>query len=146
MSLALWDPFRSTGSFDRAINDVFGQNATRFIDTARRWQPAADLVSDEDGYTVRFDVPGVSKDAIDINVDDRVLTLSGERTDTIENDDKKNVYRRETFYGKFSRAFRLPEDADVENVKATYVDGVLEVRVPKSAQAQPRRIEIGAAQ
>jgi HSP20 family protein len=115
------------------------------MDTTRRWQPAADLVSDEGGYTIRFDVPGVSKDAIDINVDDRVLTVSGERTDTTENDEKKNVYRRETFYGRFSRAFRLPEDADVENVKASYVDGVLEVRVPKSAQAQPRRIEIGTA-
>ena len=145
MSLALWDPFRASGSFDRALSDVFGQDAARFMDTTRRWQPAADLVSDEGGYTIRFDVPGVSKDAIDINVDDRVLTVSGERTDTMENDEKKNVYRRETFYGRFSRAFRLPEDADVENVKASYVDGVLEVRVPKSAQAQPRRIEIGTA-
>ena len=145
MSLALWDPFRASGSLDRALSDVFGQDAARFMDTTRRWQPAADLVSDEGGYTIRFDVPGVSKDAIDINVDDRVLTVSGERTDTTENDEKKNVYRRETFYGRFSRAFRLPEDADVENVKASYVDGVLEVRVPKSAQAQPRRIEIGTA-
>lgn len=145
MSLALWDPFRSSDSLDRAISGVFGPSANRFQEAARRWQPAADLVSDEAGYTVRFDVPGVSKEAIDINVEDRVLTVSGERTDTMESDDKKNVYRRETFYGKFSRAFRLPEDADVENVKANYVDGVLEVCVPKSAQAQPRRIEIGAA-
>lgn len=145
MSLAMWDPFRSSVSFDRAINDVFGQNAARFMDTTRRWQPAADLVSDEDGYTIRFDVPGVSKDAIDISVEDRVLTISGERADTVEKDENKNVYRRESFYGKFSRAFRLPEDADVDNVTASQVDGVLEVRVPKSAQAQPRRIEIGTA-
>ena len=145
MSLALWDPFRSSDSFDRALNSVFGPQTSRFLDETRRWQPAADLVADDDGYTIRFDVPGVAKDAIDINIDDRVLTVSGERSDTVEDDEKKNVYRRETFYGKFSRAFRLPEDADVENVSASYVDGVLEVRVPKSAQAQPRRVEIAAA-
>jgi HSP20 family protein len=139
MNLAMWDPFVSSGS----LGNVFGPDT--FKDRGGQWRPVADLASDDSGYTIRFDVPGVSKDDIDINVEDRVLTISGERSDTFDSDEKSNVYRREAFYGKFSRAFRLPEDADTENVTASYVNGVLEVRVPKSAEAQSRRIEIGTA-
>ena len=146
MNLAMWEPFMSSDSIDRVVGDIFGPNASRRLaEKVQQWRPAADLASDEDGYTVRFDVPGVSKDAININIEERVLTVSGERTDTFESDEKSNVYRRETFHGKFSRAFRLPEDADTNSVTANYVDGVLEVRVSKSPQAQARRIEIGTA-
>ena len=138
MNLAMWDPFVSSGSPGGVFSNVSKERG-------EQWRPVADLASDDSGYTVRFDVPGVGKDDIDINVEERVLTISGERSDTFESDEKSNVYRREAFYGKFSRAFRLPEDADTENVTASYVNGVLEVRVPKSAQAQARRIEIGTA-
>ena len=139
MNLAMWDPFASSGS----LGGVLSPSVLK--ERSGQWRPVADLASDDSGYTVRFDVPGVGKDDIDINVEERVLTISGERSDTFESDEKSNVYRREAFYGKFSRAFRLPEDADTENVTANYVNGVLEVRVPKSPQAQAHRIEIGTA-
>ena len=139
MNLAMWDPFVSSGS----LGSVFGPSTTK--ERSGLWRPVADLASDESGYTIRFDVPGVSKDDIDINVEERVLTITGERSDTSESDEKSNVYRREALYGKFSRAFRLPEDADAENVTASYVNGVLEELVPKSPKDQERRIEIGTA-
>jgi HSP20 family protein len=145
MTLAFWEPFRDFDRFDRVVNDLLGRDAyPRSAVTGTR-APATDLASDKEGYVFRFDVPGIPKDRIDISIENDVLTVSGERPDPFAGDEERTVYRRETPRGKFERAFRLPEDADAQQVAATYADGVLEVRVPRVASVQPRRIPIAAS-
>jgi HSP20 family protein len=112
---------------------------------AKGWSPAVDVVAESDGYRFRFDIPGMKRDDIHVNVEDRVLTVTGERKDEATSDDEQNgrkVWRRESFRGKFTRAFQLPADAEPSNVIARYQDGVLEVTVPKAEQVKARRIEI----
>jgi HSP20 family protein len=145
MTLSFWEPFRDFDRFDRVVNDLLGQEASARAVADRARRPAADLAADKDGYVFRFDLPGVPKDAIDINVENDVLTISGERKASFAAEEGRTIYRRETPSGKFERSFRLPEDADAERVSAAYADGVLEVRVPRAAQVQPRRIPISAS-
>jgi HSP20 family protein len=144
MTLAFWEPFRDFDRFDRVVSDLIGRDAAQRPGIGLR-MPAADLAADKDGYIFRFDLPGVPKDAIQISVENDVLSVSGERKDVFAGDDDRTVYRRESLSGSFERSFRLPDDADSERVTATYNDGVLEVRVGRTAQVQPRRIPIAAS-
>jgi HSP20 family protein len=145
MTLSFWEPFRDLDRFDRVVNDLLGQEASAHAVADRARRPAADLAADKEGYVFRFDLPGVPKNAIDISVENDVLTISGERKSPFAAEDGRSIYRRETPSGKFERSFRLPDDADAERVTASYTDGVLEVRVPRSPQLQPRRIAISAS-
>ena len=145
MTLSFWEPFRDFDRFDRVVNDLIGQEASARAVADRARRPAADLAADKDGYVFRFDLPGVPKDTIDISVENDVLTISGDRKPPFVAEEGRSVYRRETPSGKVERAFRLPDDADAERVTASYTDGVLEVRVPRAAQVQPRRIPISAS-
>ena len=138
MTLAFWEPFRELDRFDRVVSNLFAGDA----DTSRAHRQVADLAADKDGYVFRFDMPGVPKDAIHIDVEDNVLTVSSERNEAFTGDESKTVYRREVVTGKLERSFRLPDDADAEKVTASYADGVLEVRVARAEAAQPRRIPI----
>ena len=134
--LTHWDPFRSLQHFERA---------TAACSPARAWSPAANISKDESGYVLRFDVPGVSKDQVDIDIDGGVLVVSGERKSSTENGDAETYYKMESFSGRFRRSFRLPEDADTSSVTATYKDGVLTVRVPQAEAARARKVEIADA-
>lgn len=146
MTLAFWEPFRDFDRFDRVVNDLFGRDATVRSAGIGMRVPAADLAADKNGYLFRFDLPGIPKDAIQINVENDVLSVSGERKDVFaDNSDDRTVYRRETATGGFERSFRLPDDADTQQVSATYTDGILEVRIGRTAAVQPRRIPIAAS-
>jgi HSP20 family protein len=145
MTLSFWEPLPDFDRFDRVVSGLFGQESAAHNAAERARRPAADLAADKEGYVFRFDLPGVPKDAIDINVENDVLTISGERKAPFAAQEGQSIYRRETPSGKFERSFRLPEDADAERVAAVYADGVLEIRVPRAALVQPRRIPISAS-
>jgi len=142
MTLAFWEPFRELDKFDRVVSDLFGREDRTHADVSRTHRLGADLAADKDGYLFRFDLPGVPKDAITINVEDNVLTVSAERTEAFAGDESKTVYRREIVTGRLERSFRLPDDAASDKVTASYTDGVLEVRIARAEAAQPRRIPI----
>jgi HSP20 family protein len=108
------------------------------------WSPSADVVADKDGYRFRFDVPGVAKEEIDIQIEDRILTVSGERKVETEQGEDNKFLRRERAVGSFKRTFQLPDDADAASVSASYRDGVLELRVNKNEVVKAKRIEITA--
>jgi HSP20 family protein len=113
----------------------------------RRWVPAMDLVEHEGDFVLRADLPGLTRDDVDIAVTDNVLTVSGERR--FEHEDRKEgFYRLERGAGSFSRSLTLPEGVDAEAIQASFENGVLEVRIPKPEQRKPRRVEIavGGAQ
>jgi HSP20 family protein len=130
----------------RLMNSVFTGRPFAGLEAYNRegdWIPATDVESDESGYTFRFDLPGVPKEAIEVNLEDGVLSVSGKR----ESESKVtegNVHRRECAYGAFMRSFKLPRDADPDTATAKYDNGVLVLKVPKQESARPRRIEIAS--
>jgi HSP20 family protein len=146
MAIVRWEPFRELATLQNEMNRLFntafetppGNGGT----TPRRWMPAMDLVENEDSFLLRADLPGLSEDDIKIEVEDNVLTLSGERKS--EHETKQEGYHRvERAFGAFSRALTLPKGVDPESVTAHFDRGVLEVRIPKPEEQKPRRISIG---
>ena len=105
------------------------------------WDPAVDLYEKDDHFIIKAELPGIKKDDIKVDLKDRVLTLSGERT--YDNEVKEeNYYRRERSYGKFQRAFTLPVDVDSEKIKAEFKDGVLQIEVPKPEDKKAKRVTV----
>jgi HSP20 family protein len=107
------------------------------------WAPQIDVFERDNRLVTKVDLPGLKKEEVKVEVRDGYLTVSGERkTETEEK--KDNVYRSERSYGSFYRAVPLPEGAKLEDVKATFADGVLEVSVPLPAKAEtkPRTVQI----
>ena len=144
MALVRWDPIRELDSLQGDMNRLFD----RFFEgrapngISRRWIPAMDLVETDDHLVLRGDLPGMTEDDVDIEIKDNVLTVSGERK--TESEDKGEGYHRvERSFGSFSRSLTLPAGIDPEKVEAGFENGVLEVRIPKPAEAKPTRVEIG---
>jgi HSP20 family protein len=144
MALVRWDPIGELDSLQGDMNRLFD----RFCEgrtpngMSRRWIPAMDLVETDDHLVLRGDLPGMTEDDIDIEIKDSVLTVSGERK--AEHEDKGEGYHRvERAFGRFSRSLSLPQGIDPDKVEAQFDKGVLEVRIPKPAEAKPTRVEIG---
>jgi HSP20 family protein len=107
------------------------------------WLPAVDVWETEAELVLSFDLPGVAEDKIAVELDNNVLTVSGERERTDEHSSER-FYRFERRYGQFSRSVSLPAGVKEGDVQANYADGVLEIRIPKPEEAKPRRIEVGS--
>ncbi|WP_372789812.1 Hsp20/alpha crystallin family protein [Paraconexibacter sp.] len=108
---------------------------------ARRWVPAMDLVENGDHYLLTADLPGLSSDDVAIEVEDHVLTVSGERTHATENREGRYL-RVERASGSFRRSLTLPEGIDADGIGAAFDNGVLQITIPKPEQRKPRRVEI----
>ena len=148
MTIVRWEPLRELGTLqnemNRLFNTVFDTPAPSGNGALRRWVPAMDLVEAEDHFVLRADLPGLSEDDVNIELEDDTLTVSGERKS--EHEEKRDGYHRvERAFGSFSRSLRLPQGVDPGSVTASFDRGVLEVRIPKPEQRKPRRIEIGDA-
>ena len=136
MTLVRWDPFRDMRSLGRVLFDERSFQKT--------WLPAVDIFENDESLTIRAEIPGMKTEDIKVEVEDGVLTLQGEKTRQDEVNEA-NSYRVERVYGTFTRRFSLPTAVDATKVAATYKDGVLELVLPKTDEAKPRRIEIQAA-
>jgi HSP20 family protein len=149
MAIVRWEPLRELSTLQNEMNRLF---STVFDAPAssgggngqsmRRWMPAMDLVETNDAFVLRADLPGMTQDDVNIELEDRTLTVSGERKAEHESQ-QEGYYRVERAFGSFSRSLTLPEGVDPESVHATFNNGVLEVRIPKPEQRKPRRISIG---
>ncbi len=145
MALIRWEPAREIQSIQQEMNRLFGT----FFDSptgeaavaARRWIPAMDLVEEGGEYVLRADLPGLDETDVKIELDERVLTVSGERSSKGE-EVKQGYYRYERASGSFSRSLTLPEGVDPDAIRASFDKGVLEVRIPKPEQRKPRRVTI----
>jgi HSP20 family protein len=135
------DPFSS--EVNRLFNTLFAPAEER----TQRWSPAMDLVEAEDHYLLRADLPGMAEEDVAIEIQDNVLTVSGERRDEQEQR-RQGWHRVERTFGRFSRSLTLREGIDPEAVKAEFDKGVLSITVPKPEQRKPRRVQIsvGGAQ
>lgn len=122
--------------------DDYTPNSRALTAAQRAYAPMCDVQETEDHYLMSFDLPGVSKDNIKIEMVDHQLTISGERKH--ENESKNRAYQwSERSYGKFQRMFTLPTTVDADKIEASYQDGVLRLAVPKAESSRPRQIQIG---
>ena len=137
-SAVRWDPLRELDELYERVNTLWQSGLSGALD---QWSPLADVEETDDAYTVEIDLPGVAREDVDIQLDDRRLTVSGD----IEEKKRTGIlYRRTRRVGRFHFSVTLPGDVDADNVSAQLHDGVLTVHVPKSAQAKPRRIAISS--
>lgn len=144
MALIRWEPAPFQTELNRLFNSLFdtpthpGRGAAAPV---RRWIPAVDLVENDDTYVLRADLPGLSQEDVNVELDNNVLTVSGERKSEHE-ERKQGYYRIERSSGSFSRSLRLPDGVDAGAIKASFDNGVLEVQIPKPAQPKPQKVAI----
>lgn len=101
---------------------------------ANFFAPSADAANAEDSYEINMELPGVTADDIDVSLNDHVLTIKGEKK--AEREEKtKTYYFSERSYGAFQRSFRLPGDVNTDMIEASFTDGVLKLRLPKTSSA-----------
>ena len=100
-----------------------------------------DISEDDKEYLVKADLPEIKKEDVKVTLEDKLLSISGERKSEKE-EKKKKFHRIERSYGTFLRTFRLPDDADAKKIAAEFKDGVLEVRLPKTPAAKPKAVEV----
>ena len=135
------DPF--TGLFERVFDNY--SNDSDFVtgtESGRRtWLPAVDIKETDDAFVATADLPGLEKDAIEVSIEDNVLTVSGERK--FEGASEGTTFRRiERAYGSFRRSFTLPRGVDPSKVEARFENGVLALHIPKSELAKSRKISV----
>jgi HSP20 family protein len=135
---------------DRLFEDFFSptMSGTSGRGTGSRLQefsPKLEVLEREDKYMLRAELPGMKPEDVELNIDNNVLTLSGERRSEDERNERGYHYS-ECSYGRFSRSIQLPQGTDVSKIQADFKHGVLEVQIPKSEVARPRRINIGGSQ
>jgi HSP20 family protein len=133
-----WDPFAEIARLqDQVSRWAAAPGETNYAS----FTPPVDIYEEKDAIFVKAELPGIQPEEVHIEVENKTLTLRGERK--LERKETKDGYHRiERQYGSFTRSFVLPETVDSEHVEAEMNDGVLTVRLPKRAQAQPRRIEV----
>jgi len=120
-------------SFSNLIDRFFNESVSRAGGSAYSFVPRVDIVEGEKAFEIHVAVPGVNKEDFKLDVNDNLLTISGERKFTKEKKDN-NFHSIETQYGTFSRSFSLPENVDVNAISAKYVNGILEITVPKDEE------------
>jgi HSP20 family protein len=143
--VATADPYREFEDiYDRMgqlVNAVFmGGPHWHVVDVP--WAPLADITEADDAYVIEAELPGVTKDNINVEVNDREVVISGEIPRQDEEGEKGRRRRRARRTGKFELRSVLPGDINPDNITANLSDGVLTVRVPKAEAAKPRRVEI----
>jgi HSP20 family protein len=131
---------------EREMDEWFGRFGRewplpRWMGEARGWAPAVDMIDRKDEVLLRADLPGLEQKDIEVTVEGGVLTIRGERKEEkeVKRDD---YYHAERWTGAFLRSVMLPPGVEAEKIKATFKNGVLEVRLPKTKEAKGKKIEI----
>ena len=146
MALVRWEPFRELAALQNEMGrwmSQFSGGVAPGNGQSSTWLPAVDVWETEDELVLSFDLPGIAEDKVAVELDDNVLTVSGERDRTSEHSSER-FYRFERRFGTFSRSVTLPTGVNEQDIKADYTNGVLEVRVPKPEEQKPKRIQIGS--
>ncbi len=151
-AVAPWRPFtdltRWERDMDRMMDEFFGRRTRPWWPS--RWfgseefevtAPAVDVFEDKGEIVVKAEIPGMDKDNIEVNLADSTLTIKGEKKKE-EEVKKENYYRSERSYGSFVRTLPLPAEVKADKVKASFKNGVLEVRLPKTEEAKAKEVKV----
>jgi HSP20 family protein len=148
MAVVRWEPFRELAALQSEMGRWMNQMGLAAQpgngQSTSTWLPAVDVWETENELVLSFDLPGIAEDKISVELDDNVLTVSGER-ERAEKQESDRFYRFERRFGAFTRSVTLPLGVSEDQIKAAYRDGVLEIRVPKPEEQRPKRIPIGGA-
>ncbi len=143
-TITRWEPYRGLSTLHDQMNRLFedtlyrGRSDESALTT---WAPAVDIYETENALVVKADLPDVNEKDLDIQVENNILTIRGERK--FERDVKEDNYLRvERAYGSFSRSFSLGNTVNTEAIKAEYKDGVLTLTIPKREEAKPKQIKV----
>lgn len=129
MRLVRYNPLNELALWGNSFNNFFKDELLK-PEADKSWYPAVDIVNGKDKVVLNIDLPGLKKEDISVKIEDRVLTIEGERKS--ENEEKKeNFYRKERSYGRFQRAFNLSDDVLIDDVNADFIDGVLKLTLEK---------------
>ena len=153
MTLTRWQkpqlgsPFRQLSTLRDEIDRLFESPLSSLTELSQPfsggWAPAVDLYEDRDSFVFKMELPGMSKDQIDISLHEGVLSISGERKEEQKQEDAE-TYRSERYFGRFQRSVSLPTRVDADKVNASYKDGILTVTLPKSEEAKAKQIAISS--
>ena len=127
------------------INQLFERildNRAPDAATEATWAPRVDVREEAGRFVILADLPGVDPDQIEVQMDKGVLSISGQRSPTVGASESSHYARTERQQGSFRRKFALPDSADADGIAASGRNGVLEISIPKKAEASPRRIQV----
>lgn len=140
MQMRRWEPFRDLLNVQRDLDRLMqGRQEDLLTGT---WTPPMDIHESTDAFTVTLDVPGMTSEDVEVTLDRNLLTVRGQRSFSEEH--REEDFRRiERHYGAFERSVSLPAAVDADGIDASVTDGVLEITIPKAAEARPRQIKVG---
>jgi len=138
------DPFQGLMGIQERMNQLFRNNFAGYGDdtlTSGAWAPAVDIYETSDAVEMTFEIPGVNQKDIRVNIENNLLTVSGERK--FEHEDRRDNYHRvERNYGAFQRSFTVPSTIDPNRINAVFENGLLRLTLQKRPETQPRAIEV----
>lgn len=148
LTLTRWNPIDDFATFNREFDHVFGGRSTstgrgRSADVA--WTPAAEVTSNDDGWTIKMALPGIDPKDVTIDLNDRELSVTGERQTGSDTSEKDEKYLSEFGYGRFRRSFTVPDTVAGDDVTAAFENGMLLIKLPVSEATKPRQIAISGA-
>ena len=149
MAIVRWDSFREFSQLqdriNRAFNGAYGRSGDDALLASGSWVPPVDIYQNGDHeLVIKAELPDMTREDIDITVDNGTLVIKGEKKLSSEVKDDQ-FHRMERRYGAFSRSFSLPQTVDPAKVSAEYKQGVLTVRLPLREEAKPRSIKVDVA-
>jgi HSP20 family protein len=145
-SVAVWHPFQEIEEMGRHFEDFFGSPFLpaiwrRFPGDGKAWSPAIDVMEKDKEYIVKAELPGVKEEDVDISISGNMLTISGEK-ETESETKKKGYYYSESSYGSFSRSVTIPSNVNTDKIEACYDKGILEITLPKTAEAKTKKVKV----
>ena len=134
--------FNRMATLNRAMEEVVGRADNSAF--APYWAPEMDAWETEQAFVVQLDLPGLTREQVEVNFDRNTLSISGTRAATTPTTDKGDVriFFAERAAGSFSRTVRLPQYVEASKIEAAFANGVLTVTIPKSEAAKPRKIDV----
>lgn len=142
VSIEKWDPFRELDPFQGWPSmRLLGGPRTSAFPASARWSPSMDVAENDDHYVVTVELAGAKKDDVHVEVEDNVVTIRGEKRSEREEENEQRRYT-ERCYGAFSRSFSLPSNANADEIKASFEDGVLKVEIGKRDEPKAKAIQV----
>lgn len=136
-----WNPVREMATLQNAMERMFDEVYGEVKPAMRRWDLAVDLAEKQDAFIIKASLPGIDPNALDITVEDDVLTIKAETTED-KAVEEANYHLRERRTGSFARSLRLPTPINADQIQADYDNGVLTLNVPKAEAVKPKKIAV----